>query len=88
MKTVQYLLKEIDEVVAKLLLNISGCSVITLVGSLGAGKTTLCAALLKKLGVQESVISPTFTYLNIYKIAMSRPRPRALYFYIRVTSDY
>ena len=41
-------------------------SVITLEGSLGAGKTTFSKALLKKLGVVDEVISPTFTYVNSY----------------------
>lgn len=69
---VQFLLKDIDKVATQLLLDISDCSVITLVGSLGSGKTTFCGALLKKLGVQDLVISPTFTYVNIYKIADGR----------------
>lgn len=52
----------IDEVI-KLMDNVS---VITLEGSLGAGKTTFSKALLKKLGVTDHVISPTFTYVNNY----------------------
>ncbi len=67
MKSIQYSLNRIDQAAAQLLVDISNCSVITLIGSLGAGKTTLSAALLKKLGVQEPVISPTFTYVNVYK---------------------
>lgn len=67
MKSIQYSLDRIDQAAAQLLVDISNCSVITLIGSLGAGKTTLSAALLKKLGVQEPVISPTFTYVNVYK---------------------
>lgn len=43
-------------------------AVYTLTGPLGAGKTTLTKALLKKFGVHEAVTSPTFTYVNVYKL--------------------
>lgn len=42
------------------------CAVITLTGSLGAGKTTLTQALLKACGIEEVVQSPTFNYVTIY----------------------
>lgn len=43
--------------------------VLTLQGSLGAGKTTLVKALLSEVGVDpDEVTSPTFTYVNVYKI--------------------
>ncbi|ATZ19950.1 tRNA (adenosine(37)-N6)-threonylcarbamoyltransferase complex ATPase subunit type 1 TsaE [Mesoplasma lactucae] len=35
-------------------------------GYLGAGKTTLTKSLLKELGVEESVTSPTFVIMNQY----------------------
>jgi len=41
-------------------------SVITLTGSLGAGKTTLVQALLARAGVAGPIQSPTFTYVNTY----------------------
>ncbi len=41
--------------------------VFTFNGPLGAGKTTLIRAILKKSGVQEHITSPTFTYLNVYE---------------------
>ena len=40
--------------------------VITFTGDLGAGKTTLIRALLKDLGVNQPITSPTFTYVNRY----------------------
>jgi len=43
------------------------CRVFTFTGPLGAGKTTLIQALLRASGVRELIISPTFTYVNIYK---------------------
>lgn len=41
-------------------------SVIALNGDLGAGKTTFIKSLVKYLGSNEIVTSPTFTILNIY----------------------
>jgi len=41
--------------------------IITLTGDLGAGKTTLVKQLLKSWGVQDEILSPTFTYVNCYK---------------------
>jgi len=42
-------------------------SLFTLTGVLGAGKTTLVQELLAHYGIQEPVVSPTFTYLQVYK---------------------
>ena len=57
---------ELPAVVDELISMVDGASIITLEGSLGAGKTTFAKALLKRLGVLEEVISPTFTYVNEY----------------------
>ncbi len=43
--------------------------IFTFSGPLGAGKTTLVRLMLRELGVVEPVQSPTYTYVNIYKIA-------------------
>lgn len=41
--------------------------IFTFTGTLGAGKTTLIKAILKECGVDQTVTSPTFTYLNVYE---------------------
>ncbi len=66
MKSINYFLPEIDSVAKQLVEQFKGCSIVTLTGSLGAGKTTLTSAILCQLGVKEPVISPTFTYINKY----------------------
>ncbi|MBQ3494681.1 MAG: tRNA (adenosine(37)-N6)-threonylcarbamoyltransferase complex ATPase subunit type 1 TsaE [Clostridia bacterium] len=41
--------------------------VISLVGDLGAGKTTFAKGFAKGMGIEELVTSPTFTILNTYE---------------------
>jgi tRNA threonylcarbamoyladenosine biosynthesis protein TsaE len=48
--------------------NLEGGCVIFLTGELGAGKTTLVRGLLKSLGHEDIVTSPTFTLLETYDI--------------------
>ena len=43
-----------------------GC-VISLRGSLGAGKTVLAKGVARSLGIQEAIVSPTFTLVQEYE---------------------
>jgi tRNA threonylcarbamoyladenosine biosynthesis protein TsaE len=45
----------------------TGATVIGLQGDLGAGKTTLTKAVAQKLGVAETVVSPTFVIAKFYE---------------------
>ena len=46
---------------------LSGGEAILLSGTLGAGKTTFTKGLAKALGVQKTVVSPTFTIIKEYQ---------------------
>ncbi|MBN2260102.1 MAG: tRNA (adenosine(37)-N6)-threonylcarbamoyltransferase complex ATPase subunit type 1 TsaE [Clostridiales bacterium] len=46
--------------------NINDQSIICLTGDLGAGKTTLTQAIMKGLGIDEPITSPTYTTVNEY----------------------
>lgn len=60
---------EIDRVVEYLYALFPVCHIFTFQGPLGAGKTTLIRALLRRAGVHDVISSPTFTYVNLYKNA-------------------
>ena len=47
-------------------------ALVTLMGDLGAGKTTLVQAICRGLGVTESVTSPTFALIHEYKAPAAR----------------
>lgn len=61
-----YTLDTIDGVADDLSQLLLEVSVLTFSGTLGAGKTTLIQALLRKCGIFDVVQSPTFTYLSTY----------------------
>lgn len=42
--------------------------VFTFSGSLGAGKTTLVQSMLKQMGVDGPIQSPTYTYVSLYRL--------------------
>jgi tRNA threonylcarbamoyladenosine biosynthesis protein TsaE len=65
-KTVIFDYVQLPVIVQKLWQLAQHCTVFTLQGSLGAGKTTLVKALLKEVGVTDTITSPTFNYVNVY----------------------
>lgn len=58
---------EVPEVVDYLYSRLSDCKIMAFSGPLGAGKTTLIRKLLRKCGIEESITSPTFIYVNRYQ---------------------
>lgn len=69
MLTLIYDLDDIKEVASKLNEFLSECPIITFIGPLGAGKTTLIGELLRQRDVTDAVSSPTFAYVNAYSSA-------------------
>lgn len=65
-QTIAYGLEDITQTAEQLVTYLPICRVMTFTGSLGAGKTTLIRELLRKIGIQEPITSPTFTYMNLY----------------------
>lgn len=61
-----YTVDEVPVVVQQVKDFLPQVKVITLTGSLGAGKTTFMQELMKQLGVTELVTSPTFAYVHTY----------------------
>ena len=57
---------EIEDVVTYFYDQLNDCKIMAFSGPLGAGKTTLIRALLRKCGIKEPVTSPTFIYVNRY----------------------
>jgi len=63
--TLTYDLSEIDSI-AKLILSKVESKTLLFYGKMGAGKTTLIKALIKALGSEDIVSSPTFSLVNEY----------------------
>jgi tRNA threonylcarbamoyladenosine biosynthesis protein TsaE len=65
-EAVTYGLQEVPAVAQQLAKKLQHCRIMTFTGSLGAGKTTLIRELLRTMGIQEPITSPTFNYVNVY----------------------
>ena len=61
-----YSLSDLESTVQQLNALLDDCNIITFVGQLGAGKTTLIRAMLQVQGVTDVITSPTFSYMNVY----------------------
>lgn len=68
----EYQLSDVEVVAQRLVQASQQASVLTFTGTLGAGKTTLVAAMLRTLGVTKPVVSPTYTYMNMYLLEDGR----------------
>jgi tRNA threonylcarbamoyladenosine biosynthesis protein TsaE len=63
---ITYALNDIEKV-AKQLIDSLASKTILMYGDMGVGKTTLIKAIVKLLGSQDDVSSPTFSIVNEYK---------------------
>ncbi len=66
-KEIIYSYDELSKAVELIYSLMSRYKVFAFIGDLGAGKTTLIRALLKKCGVTDTIVSPTYTYVSIYQ---------------------
>ncbi|MBC6995789.1 tRNA (adenosine(37)-N6)-threonylcarbamoyltransferase complex ATPase subunit type 1 TsaE [Neolewinella lacunae] len=66
METMLFALAEVPAVARQVLHTVGTGRVFALSGDLGAGKTTLVAAMCRQLGVDEAATSPTFSIVNSY----------------------
>tara|TARA_B100000900_G_scaffold385412_1_gene375039 strand:- start:672 stop:1094 length:423 start_codon:yes stop_codon:yes gene_type:complete len=68
-KKVIYGINNIDKISQLIVDKVKTKKTILLRGELGSGKTTLVKSVLKKMGVNDSVTSPTFSIVNEYEFA-------------------
>ena len=66
-------LAELENTALKIINHIGSNGIWLVEGQMGAGKTTLVKALCKKLGVRDTVNSPTFSIVNEYENGAGEP---------------
>lgn len=64
---IEYTLDTLDSVAKQIIETVSHSKIILFSGDLGAGKTTLIKELVKILGCNETVSSPTYSLVNEYE---------------------
>ena len=68
-KKFNYSLNNIDEISELIIDKIKIIKTIVLRGEIGCGKTTLVKSVLKRMGINDIITSPTFSILNEYDFA-------------------
>ena len=63
-----YTLEQTDQIAAQLVKKYANQPVWVFQAPMGAGKTTLIAAIGKALGIQQAMSSPTFSIMNEYEV--------------------
>jgi tRNA threonylcarbamoyladenosine biosynthesis protein TsaE len=63
-----YTLEQTDQIATQLVQNYAAHPVWAFQAPMGAGKTTLIAAIGKAMGIQEAMSSPTFSIMNEYEV--------------------
>ncbi len=62
----EFELEGIDSAAGKLLSSFAGHRIFAFYGDLGSGKTTFIKALCRRLGIAQTITSPTFALINEY----------------------
>ena len=65
-------IEELEKVADSIIENFTKNNIIAFFGSMGAGKTTLIKLICKKMGVTETISSPTFSIVNEYHLNSKR----------------
>jgi len=63
-----YTLEQTDQIATQLVQNYAAYPVWAFQAPMGAGKTTLIAAIGRVLGIQQAMSSPTFSIMNEYEV--------------------
>ena len=71
MKFISHSVQDTYDIAKKIAADLKGGEVILLSGDLGAGKTTFTKGLALALGVQDTVTSPPFTFMQSYEGSMT-----------------
>lgn len=66
-----YFISELPEI-ASMILDTTSSKTLLFYGSMGVGKTTLIKELARRLGVTDTISSPTFSLVNEYELANDR----------------
>jgi len=64
----KYNLEQTDQIAAQLVKKLANKTVWVFQAPMGAGKTTLIAAIGRALGIQQAMSSPTFSIMNEYEV--------------------
>lgn len=76
-----FTLQGIDKIAKELLHSLPPDSKVFLSGEMGAGKTTLCKSVIKNLGIDDEISSPTYSIVNEYIIPLSKRKLRHMDLY-------
>jgi tRNA threonylcarbamoyladenosine biosynthesis protein TsaE len=77
-------LNELESISEKILNELDQHHVVAFYGEMGAGKTTLIKSVCKKLGVSDTVTSPTFAIMNEYE---AKKNPVYHFDFYRINSE-
>ena len=69
----EYTLEDINQYALEIVKQLPSNGEVYLKGEMGAGKTTLIKTILRILGVEDAISSPTFSLVNTYELPKHKP---------------